>query len=122
MPHNTLMRHTFRKSERLCSRKAVEALFAAGSRGFTVWPIRTVWRESEETQILIVVPKRRLHHAVDRNRAKRQLREAYRLQKDIIANIATPRHIALLWIADTLVPTARVMQSVARILHHIAES
>lgn len=34
--------------------------------------------------ILISIPKRRFHHAVDRNHVKRQVRESYRKQKHIL--------------------------------------
>ena len=71
------------------------------------------------SQVLIVAPKRRLRHAVDRNRAKRQMREAYRLQKHILT---TPVQIALVWIADGLAPSHRVHEAVRRILSRVAEN
>lgn len=37
-------------------------------------------------QVLIAVPKKNLRHAVDRNRMKRLIREAYRLSKHPISN------------------------------------
>lgn len=77
---------TFRKSERLCSQKLIEELYQTGNR-FTVFPITVYWKVIEPTligppaQVLIVAPKRRLRHAVDRNRVKRLMRESYRTQK-----------------------------------------
>ena len=80
----------FPKSERLCSRKAIEALFAGGNRAFSAFPLRVVYRvipqvpsPSLSPQVLISVSKRHFKHAVDRNRAKRQIREAWRLNRDI---------------------------------------
>lgn len=39
-------------------------------------------------QIVIGAPKRKLHHAVERNRAKRLIRECYRLRKSRLLDIA----------------------------------
>lgn len=36
-------------------------------------------------QVLFAVPKRYLPHAVDRNKVKRRMREAYRLNKNLIS-------------------------------------
>ena len=50
-----------------------------------VFPYSVQWLEElaleVPCQVLIVAPKRRLHHAVDRNRIKRLTRECYRLRK-----------------------------------------
>ena len=56
-----------------------------------------------QVQVLISVAKRRLRHAVDRNRAKRQIREAYRLNKEILwENLPenTAIHLGFVWVAD----------------------
>lgn len=37
--------------------------------------------ELSDNQILIVAPKKKFHHAVDRNRVKRQLRDIFRRNK-----------------------------------------
>lgn len=69
------------------SRKTIEALFAGG-KSFAVFPIRATYQffnaEPENTglQIGVTVSKRHFKKAVDRNRVKRLLREAYRLQKE----------------------------------------
>ena len=83
------MRHTFTKAERLKSRKLIGAVFA-GRQSVTAWPIRLVWlaRPAEEgeaveapVQVAFAVPRKHLRKAVDRNRVKRRLREAWRLHK-----------------------------------------
>ena len=54
------------------------------------FPLRVVYVNKERAQgevpvqILISVPKKRFKHAVDRNRVKRQVREAYRLHKQVL--------------------------------------
>ena len=78
---------SFGKLEKLKSRKLVEELFARGNSQ-NVFPIRisfkfSILAENEKAlmQAGFSVSKRNFKKAVDRNRIKRLLREAYRLQK-----------------------------------------
>lgn len=120
---------TFPKPEHLCSKADIEALFSAGSHAATAYPLRAVYRETERTagpavEVLISVAKRRLHRAVDRNRAKRQLREAYRLNKHILTDrVAAGRrlHVAFVWLADSPMDTRLVAARMQLLLHRIAE-
>ncbi len=122
--------NTFPKSERLCSRKAIETLFAGGNRAFSAFPLRVVFRPITEgpTQILVSVSKRHFKHAVDRNRTKRQIREAWRLNRDILFNAlaANPQspslHLAFIWLSDELQPSELVHRKMKNLLHRIAES
>ena len=79
------MPNTLRKSERLDKKKVIEKMFAGGSRSFSVFPLRVVYLPVEELEapvsILVSVSKRRFKRAVKRNRVKRQIREAYRMNK-----------------------------------------
>ncbi len=83
-----MQKYTFKKEERLCSVKLIQSLFHNGS-SFVVYPFRVVWKvqikPESGTQVLISVSKRRFKHAVTRNRIKRVMREAYRLEKTAIA-------------------------------------
>lgn len=79
------MRYTFGKQEKLKSRKLIGKLFEEG-KSVKKYPIRLVYLQTEHTSDFPVqagfsVPKRNFKHAVDRNRIKRLLREAYRLSK-----------------------------------------
>ena len=74
---------TFSKEERLCSRRLINRLYAEGNR-LMAFPFSVQWHFEQlevPCQIMIVAPKRRFHHAVDRNRVKRLTRECYRLHK-----------------------------------------
>jgi len=115
--------NTFPKSERLCSRKAIEALFAGGNRAFSAFPLRVVFREVEEpcTQMLVSVSKRHFKHAVDRNRAKRQVREAWRLNRGILADSPRHYHLAFIWLADEPQSSDIVHRKVKNLLHRIRE-
>lgn len=121
--------HTFRKPEHLCRQKEIDELFGAGSSSFTAYPVRATFRRTEHTagppvKVLLSVAKRRLHHAVERNRAKRQLREAYRLQKQLLTESlpeGTGLNIAFIWLADRPVDTALVMQRMRTVLLRAAD-
>ena len=74
---------TFSKDERLCSRRLIDRLYAEGHR-FMAFPYSVQWLLVDDPgcrQVMIVAPKRRFHHAVDRNRVKRLTRECYRQRK-----------------------------------------
>ena len=73
--------NTFCKPERLCGSTQIDRLFREGNRHISVFPVRLVWLLADDIkgiQVLISAPKRNFHHAVDRNRIKRQIREFYR--------------------------------------------
>lgn len=77
--------YTFKKEERLCSKKLIDELFHNGS-SFLLYPFRIVWLkhslpENVRVQVVINVPKRRFKKAVHRNLIKRRIREVYRLNK-----------------------------------------
>ena len=83
-------KYTLDKTERLCSKNLIERLFAGGNRSFPAFPLRVVYmylhpdEGSSDVSILISVPKKRFKRAVKRNLVKRQIREAYRLNKYIL--------------------------------------
>ncbi len=77
--------YTFKKEERLCSKKLLEKLFHNGS-SFLLYPFRIVWLPEilpadVPVQVVISVSKRNFKKAVDRNLIKRRIREIYRLHK-----------------------------------------
>ncbi len=123
---------TFRKKERITSLKEIESIFERGkSRSATAFPVMAVYRiyplpqdgHTPPVKVLMSVAKKRLHHAVDRNRAKRQLREAYRLQHNKLTDTVstagkgrTGLLVAFVWLGDKPQPSAAVHTSVGRIL------
>jgi len=79
--------YSFKKEERLCSKKFLTELFDNGS-SFLVYPYRVIWLKSPNQnqpfpiQVVISVPKKRFKSAVDRNLIKRRTKEIYRMGKE----------------------------------------
>ena len=125
------MNAQFKKREHIVSTRLIETLFSSGSTAMSAFPLRAVFRKVPRSQtnvpvqILISVSKKHFKHAVDRNRIKRQVREAYRHTKqplfDAIADDETLL-IAFIWISDRQATSATVARQVERLVGRIAET
>ncbi|MBQ1177997.1 MAG: ribonuclease P protein component [Bacteroidaceae bacterium] len=129
MPSST--RNTFKKSERLCSRLLMERLFQGDSKSVSAYPMRAVFLPVDKSvqqgvSVLISVPKKRFHDAVDRNRVKRQIREAYRkLKHSLVENMVSREEgllIAFIYVSAKIEPTAYVEKRMSRLLEKISEA
>lgn len=118
----------------MVSRKLMEQLFGGGhSRSASAFPVRAVYMETARTttgvavQVLLSVSKRHFKRAVKRNRVKRQLREAYRLNKQVLTEAVDSRMpdrsiaLAFIWQADRLYDTQEVETCVKLLLQRISE-
>lgn len=80
---------SFGKKEKLKSKKLITQLFDEGI-GISSFPLKLIYLSSKNKQNPIragvTVSKRNFKSAVDRNRIKRLLREAYRLNKTLVFN------------------------------------
>ena len=75
-------------------------------------------------KVLISVSKRHFKHAVDRNRAKRQVREAYRLQKHrLLEHIPehSAVHLAFIWLSDEPMQSELVHNRMLTLLNRAAD-
>ena len=115
----------------MVSLKLIEALFGGGcSQSVAAFPLRAVYMLSERqcddapVQLLISVPKKRFHHAVDRNRVKRQVREAYRQHKDLLCQVVPEGQrllLAFIWLSDEHRPSKEVEGRIVSLMRRIAE-
>ncbi|MDY5969222.1 MAG: ribonuclease P protein component [Bacteroidales bacterium] len=91
---------TFRKKEHLCSTRRINQLFAEGER-LMVFPFSVRWMLVDDlslpAQVMIVVPKRKLRHAVNRNRTRRLIRECYRQSKQPLYDTLSREGLQLVW-------------------------
>lgn len=120
---------TFCKAERLNKKLIIDKLFAGGNASMSAFPLRALYmpipKGEVPVSILISVPKRKLHNATDRNRMKRQIREAYRCSKYNLWKIMEEKEssmaIAFICIADKPCTTNNIRRSVYKILRRIEE-
>ena len=133
---------TFTRPERLKSRKAIGRLFSGG-HAYVAYPLRVVWLEvapdptlppsaeqaipspaeggrvgSGHAQIAVSVPKRTFKTAVQRNRVKRRIREAYRLRKHELFEKLAGRSIVfmVMYIAKEELPFAEISAGMQKMI------
>jgi len=103
-------RCTFDKTERIFLKKEIDGLFKQGD-SFISYPLRIIYLNQKPlsgatVSVLISVPKKNIKRAVNRNRIKRLIREAYRLNKSNIIQFCQEKGngflIAFLFIGNEL--------------------
>ena len=116
------MNASFPKSEKLCGKLIVDQLYKQGKR-FVVWPLRVSYIVSPDNanRILIWAPKSLFRHAVDRNRLRRQMREAYRLNKEVLSHSDTRYHIAFNYIHKTMQDYSVISKAMKKALKKLSQ-
>lgn len=99
------MDFTFTKIERLCSKKAIDDLFANG-KSKTQFPIKLIYKSTEfespfPVRAMFVVPKKKHKRANKRNTIKRRMREVYRLHKHNLYNTLKTQKLDIMFICLT---------------------
>ncbi|HLT73445.1 MAG TPA: ribonuclease P protein component [Ohtaekwangia sp.] len=113
---------TFSKAERLSKEKDIQELFQKGS-SFYLFPFKVLFLTNPEfattNQVLISVSKRNFKTAVSRNMIKRRIREAYRLNKALLAP-ATSVRIGFIYTHKEILPTPEIFGKMVHVLKRIS--
>lgn len=109
-----MLKYSFNKTEKLKSKTLIDTLFKEG-KSVSAFPLRLVYMPSGQSDSIlskagVSVSKRSFKRAVDRNRIKRLIREAYRLHKpEYLSNILTPHAFMILYIGKEM-PTLQELE------------
>ena len=104
---------------------AVRRLFDEGTAGF-VYPFRYMVIAEQSTQpsveVLFSVPKRNHKRANKRNLLRRRMKEAYRLNKSLLAaeDRGVVIDLALIYSSKELLPYKSINNAISRILREVA--
>ena len=120
-------RFGFGKVEKLKSRKQIDDLFLTG-KSFAAPPLRVIYKFEPATgnsivQAGVTVNKKYFKRAVDRNRIKRLMREAYRLQKEELVNSAKEKNrnafLFFIFTDKTIAPFKVVKEAMEKALNRL---
>jgi len=109
--------NNFPKYQRLCGQLHIAQLYKDG-RKFVAWPLRVSFMPADETQVLVWAPKSLFKHATDRNRLRRQMREAWRLNK---AQLQKPYKLAFNYIDKEQKPYAIIERAFVKAIRKLNE-
>ena len=109
---------SYHSKEKLKSRKLMDQLFTVG-KSVSVFPVKAIYNEVDilidyPVKIGVGVSSRNFKKAVDRNRIKRLLREAYRLNKQPLLDFSTVNNkkiIVFFLFVDKTLPDFETLQN-----------
>lgn len=121
------MSFTFGKDQKLTSRIRIDELFKSGYvlKSFPIFLKYNTEPGKGTIKIALSVPKRKVRSAVKRNRLKRQMREAYRLNKLALIEKANSKNIDLalflIYNGDEKGDFKRIQEKIVLILRQLEE-
>lgn len=122
---DTTPRYFYKKADKLKSRKAIDEIFGKG-KSISHFPLKIIWLTHQREATLqagVGVSSRNFKKAVDRNRVKRLLREAYRLQKQVLQDHLDTNNINMsvffLYVGKELPEYAVIYQKMGTALNHL---
>jgi ribonuclease P protein component len=123
------MTQTFTKDERLCKKILIKKLFDDGEKRY-FYPFRITLLKCRipseyPVQLLISVPKTLFRNAVDRNRIKRLIREAYRKNKYVLYDSLEERNeqmlICIQYTPKEILPSQLIQEKIIVLLQRLKE-
>lgn len=121
------MKQTYNKAEKLKSKILIEQLFTEG-KSVSSYPLRLVYLETSFQEDIrlktgVSVSKRQFKLAVDRNRIKRLLREAYRLNKNThFNNLSTQYAFMILYFGKEMPDYAFIERKMNRLFSKFSQA
>lgn len=123
-----MVEHGLKKRERLNKDLEISPLFSKGKRLFA-YPILLFYQQTDcagEVAILCSVAKKRFHHAVDRNRVKRLIRESFRLNRPQLDTVLKEKKIgvnlAFVMAHDRLPDFESMNGAIGKLLHDVTKN
>ncbi len=123
--------NTLKKAERISHKKDIDRLFSKG-KSFPAFPLLVIYlselcetKPDSDISILVSVSKKKFKRAVDRNRVKRLVREAYRLNKQCLGNlqdsVSLQLRIAFLYTHKEILPFHEIEKGMKKALVNLKE-
>ena len=122
--------YTFGKDERLTSKKSISLLFERGE-SFVVYPFRIVYlvypsENNGSVKAGVTVSKKRFKKAANRNRIKRQIKEAYRKNKHIFYEQLHQKNctviIMFIFVADRCLSSQFIENKMEKTISNLSKS
>ncbi|MES2132436.1 MAG: ribonuclease P protein component [Bacteroidota bacterium] len=121
------MDFTLDKTERLCSKKALDALFSGG-KSKSQFPVKVIYKtsvyESEfPARVVFIVPKKKHKRANKRNTIRRRMREVYRLNKHPLYNsLKTEKlDVMFVYLSNEIADYAKIESCMVSLMEHISK-